>query len=119
SGNVICLDILRAMNKEPDALSSVLDEISQARGADARFDGFLNHLETDLLIPPDEVAARRIAERMVLALQASLLIRHSIPAVSDAFCAARLANDSGRAFRPLPATAYHAKTLATSLIVIT
>jgi len=90
------------MNKEPDALASVLDEISQARGADARFDAFLNHLETDLLVPPDEVAARRIAERMALALQASLLIRHSIPAVSDAFCTARLANDNGRAFGTLP-----------------
>jgi putative acyl-CoA dehydrogenase len=108
SGNVICLDILRAMNKEPDALASVLDEIRQARGADARFDAFLNHLEKDVLTPPEEVAARRIAESMALALQASLLIRHSIPAVSDAFCATRLANDSGRAFGTLPSnTNFH------------
>jgi putative acyl-CoA dehydrogenase len=48
------------------------------------------------------VAARRIAERMALALQASLLIRHSIALVADAFCASRLANDSGRAFGTLP-----------------
>jgi putative acyl-CoA dehydrogenase len=102
SGNVICLDILRAMNKEPQALSSVLEEVGQARGADARFDAFLNHLEKDLLAPPEEVAARRIAERIALALQASLLIRHSIAPVSDAFCASRLANDSGRAFGTLP-----------------
>jgi putative acyl-CoA dehydrogenase len=102
SGNVICLDILRAMRKEPDALSSVLDEIGQARGTDARFDAFFNHLENDLLTPPEEVTARRIAERMALALQASLLIRHSTAAVADAFCASRLANDSGSAFGTLP-----------------
>jgi putative acyl-CoA dehydrogenase len=102
SGNVICLDILRAMNREPDALASVLNEISQARGADARFDAFFNHLEKDLLTPPEEVSARRIAERIALALQASLLIRHSIPAVSEAFCATRLSNDTGRSFGTLP-----------------
>jgi putative acyl-CoA dehydrogenase len=102
SGNVICLDILRAMNKEPDALASVLNEISQARGVDARFDAFLNRLERDLTVPPEEVAARRIAECLALALQASLLIRHSIAPVADAFCASRLANDSGHAFGTLP-----------------
>jgi len=102
SGNVICLDILRAMNKEPDAVASVLSEISQARGADARFDAFVNRLEKDLSTPPEEVAARIIAERIALALQASLLIRHSIAPVSDAFCASRLANDSGHAFGTLP-----------------
>jgi len=101
SGNVICLDILRAMNKEPDALASVLSEISQARGADARFDAFVNHLEKDLSAPPEEVAARRVAERIALALQASLLIRHSIAPVADAFCASRLANNSGHAFGTL------------------
>jgi putative acyl-CoA dehydrogenase len=109
SGSVICLDILRAMNKEPEAMSSVLSEISQARGADAGFDAFFNDLEKDLLVPPEEVAARRIAERIALGLQASLLIRHSIPAVSDAFCASRLSNDSGRAFGTLPPkTNFHA-----------
>ena len=102
SGNVICLDILRAMNKEPDAVSSVLDEICQARGVDARFDAFVNQLENDLAGSQDEVAARRIAERIALALQASLLIRHSIAPVADAFCASRLANEGGRAFGTLP-----------------
>ncbi len=102
SGNVICLDILRAMSKEPDAISSVVDEIRLARGVDARFDAFVNQLENDLSAPPQEVAARRIAERLALGLEASLLIRHSIAAVADAFCASRLANDGGRAFGTLP-----------------
>jgi putative acyl-CoA dehydrogenase len=102
SGNVICLDILRAMKKEPDAVASVGDEIRLARGADRRFDAYSDRLEKDLPEAATEVEARRLAERLALALQASLLIRHSIPEVADAFCATRLANEGGRAFGTLP-----------------
>jgi putative acyl-CoA dehydrogenase len=104
SGNVICLDILRAMKKEPDAVASVGDEIRLARGADRRFDAYSDRLERDLPEAATEVEARRLAERLALALQASLLIRHSIPEVADAFCATRLANEGGRAFGTLPAS---------------
>lgn len=104
SGNVICLDILRAMNKEPEAVESVLGEIRLARGGDRQFDAFTQSLEKDLSASATELTARRLAERMALALQASLLIRHSIREAADAFCASRLANDAGRAFGTLPAT---------------
>jgi putative acyl-CoA dehydrogenase len=50
-----------------------------------------------------ESRARRVVERMALVLQASLLIRFGDEAVADAFCASRLAGDSGRAFGTLPA----------------
>ena len=103
SGNVICLDILRAMHKEPDAVSSVLAEIRLARGGNRHFDSFLGRLEEDLAAAATELEARRLAERMALSLQASLLIRDSIAAVADAFCASRLGGDSGRAFGTLPA----------------
>ena len=102
SGNVICLDILRAMQKEPDAVESVLSEIRLARGSDSRLDAFAGRLEADLPEAATEIAARRLAERLALALQASLLVRHSIPAVADAFCATRLAGDGGRCFGTLP-----------------
>ncbi len=102
SGNVICLDILRAMRKEPEAVSSLMDEISLARGADRRFDAFIGQLQDDLRQAATEVEARRLAERLALALEASLLIRHSTPAVADAFCATRLAANGGRAFGTLP-----------------
>jgi putative acyl-CoA dehydrogenase len=104
SGNVICLDILRAISKEPDALESVGDEIRLARGADRRFDAFTDRLETDLPSAATETTARRLAERLALALQASLLIRHSIPEVAGLFCATRLANEGGRTFGTLPAS---------------
>jgi putative acyl-CoA dehydrogenase len=102
SGNVICLDILRALNKEPEAVGSVLGEIRLARGSDRRFDTFAGTLEKDLKQPVAEVEARLLAERLALALQASLLIRHSIPEVADVFCGSRLADESGRAFGTLP-----------------
>jgi len=102
SGNVICLDILRAMKKEPEALESVAAEIRLARGSDRRFDAFLGALEQHWDHPADELEARRLAERMALALQASLLVRHSISEVADAFCATRLAGEGGRAFGTLP-----------------
>jgi len=104
SGNVICLDILRAMNKEPKALDALLREIRLARGGDSRFDGFLTALEQDLTASANELEARRLAERMALAFEASLLIRHSVPEVADAFCAARLGSEGGRAFGTLPAS---------------
>ena len=102
SGNVICLDILRAMNKEPEAVESVLDEIRLARGSDRRFDAFTKILEKDLTEPVAELEARLLAERLALALQGSLLIRHSIPEVADVFCRSRLSDEGGRAFGTLP-----------------
>ena len=102
SGNVICLDILRAIQKEPDALASVLDEIRLGRGADRHFDAWLERVETAVRTAATEAEARRLAETLALALQASLLVRFSIPAVADAFCATRLSPDGGRAFGTLP-----------------
>ena len=95
SGNVIALDVLRAIAKEPEALDRVLDEIRLAN--DPRLEKFVDR---DVV----ESEARRFTERLAIALQASLLIRFSPAAVSDAFCASRLDGDSGRAFGTLPRT---------------
>jgi len=103
SGNVICLDVLRAMVREPESLPALLDEIRAASGGDTRLDRFADSLEAQITDARDvELRARRVVERMALALQASLLIRHAPNAVADAFCAGRLADDSGRAFGTLP-----------------
>jgi putative acyl-CoA dehydrogenase len=103
SGNVQCLDVLRAIQKSPESLKALLAEIREARGADARLDTYVNELRTQLERTEDlEVRARRLVERLALALQASLLVRHAPPDVADAFCASRLAGDGGRAFGTLP-----------------
>ncbi len=102
SGNVICLDILRAIRKEPGTLDSLLAEIRIARGGQPAFDAALARLESDVTGTLEERNARRIAESLALLLQASLLIRHSVAEVADAFCATRLEGDSGYCFGTLP-----------------
>lgn len=103
SGNVNALDILRAIGKDPKSLDSVLQEAALAKGADRRFDTYLDELTTTLRQDLTEAGARRIAERLALVLQASLLIRHSPPEVADAFCVSRLGGDWGRTAGTLPA----------------
>jgi putative acyl-CoA dehydrogenase len=104
SGNVQCLDVLRAVQKSPESLAALFAEIDEARGADARLDAAAAALKKDLGEPGDlETQARRLVERLALALQGSLLVRHSPAPVADAFCATRLGGDGGRAFGTLPA----------------
>jgi len=101
SGNVICLDALRALHKEPQARDALVAELRLARGADRRLDAAVDHAEAQLA-SPEEAGARRLVESLALALQGSLLVRHSPAPVSDAFCATRLSGDHGYAFGALP-----------------
>jgi putative acyl-CoA dehydrogenase len=101
SGNVICLDVLRALGRSPETAGAFVAECRAAADADARLDAWLVRLE-DELHHPDEQSARRLVEHMALALQASLLVRFSEPAVADAFCASRLGPDGGLAYGTLP-----------------
>jgi putative acyl-CoA dehydrogenase len=105
SGNVIALDVLRAIGREPDSLTALVSEIETASGADSRFDRFVADLHAELAHLGDgdaQVKARRLTERLALALQASLLLRHSVAEVADAFCASRLARGGGLMFGALP-----------------
>ena len=103
SGNVICLDVLRALAKEPRSLQALLGELEAARGADRRLDAHLDALGAQLADrAAAEPSARRLVESLALALQASLLVRFSPPAVADAFCASRLGGDWGHTFGTLP-----------------
>ena len=104
SGSVQALDALRALARDPGGLDVLLDEVGEASGAEPRLDAFVRRLRGELRDPDTiEARARRVVERLALALQASLLARHSPPAVADAFCASRLDGDGGLAFGTLPA----------------
>ncbi len=104
SGNIIALDVLRAAARTPDCVPAFLDELAEAKGGDRRLDRAIDSLAGELRRPDEhEARARRIAERMAIALQASLMIRHSPSAVADAFCATRLDADGGAAYGSLPA----------------
>ena len=103
TGNVICLDVLRSMQREPETIDVFLGELAQARGANARFDAFADDLGRRLVNPSAlEPIARRVVEMMAFALQASLLVRYSSAAVADAFCSTRLDGNWGRAFGTMP-----------------
>ena len=104
TGNVICLDVLRSMQREPETVGVFLDEVRQARGGNASLDHYADGLARRLADPAGlEPVARRVVEMMAFALQASLLVRYSSPAVADAFCATRLDGDWGQAFGTMPA----------------
>jgi putative acyl-CoA dehydrogenase len=104
AGNVNCLDVLRALGRQPETLEALQAEIALAGGADRHLDAFTRRLERELAETDQlEARARRLVERLALALAGSLLVRHGRPAVADAFCASRLGGDWGGAFGTLPA----------------
>jgi putative acyl-CoA dehydrogenase len=104
SGNVQCLEMLRAVKKDAGTLEMTLQEIRAAQGGNTQFDDFVSRLERELTDSNQlEANARHIAELLALALQGSLLVRHAPSEVADAFCASRLAGGSGFAFGTLPA----------------
>jgi putative acyl-CoA dehydrogenase len=114
SGNVLALDVLRAMVREPDGLPAFLEECALAAGGDRRLDHHLAGLRDRTLavfatragdeerLSESQFQARRVVEDLAVTLQASLLVRHAPPAVADAFCAARLAGEGGRVYGTLP-----------------
>jgi putative acyl-CoA dehydrogenase len=105
SGNVQCLEMLRAVKKDAGTLEMLLQEIRAARGGSKQFDDFTTRLERELIDSNQlETRARRLAELLAQALQGALLVQHAPPQVADAFCASRLAGDSGQAFGTLPAS---------------
>jgi putative acyl-CoA dehydrogenase len=103
SGNIQCLDVLRAMIKNPSSLDAFFAEVGEGAG-EPRLDAYVSELRDDLGdMTGIESRARSLVERMALALQGSLLLRFGDQAVADAFCASRLAGDWGQAFGTLPA----------------
>jgi putative acyl-CoA dehydrogenase len=105
SGNVQCLDVIRAMIKNPESVEAFAAEVGEGAVHEARLDRFGRKLRDDLVSDPAtlEARARSLVERMALALQGSLLIRFGDEAVADAFCASRLSGEWGQAFGTLPA----------------
>jgi putative acyl-CoA dehydrogenase len=105
SGNVQCLDVLRAMVKNPDSVEAFANEVGEGAVLEPRLDRFAAELRNDLQSDPGtlESRARSLVERMALALQGSLLVRFADEAVTEAFIASRLDGDWGHAFGTLPA----------------
>jgi len=114
SANVICLDVLRTLAKDPAAIFALLHEMQLAPELNKRVENFIARLESSLRRQAQHGAdggadlqreARTLTERAALLLQASLLVRYASPAVAEAFIASRLDGEGGLTFGTLPQTA--------------
>ncbi|MES2169362.1 MAG: acyl-CoA dehydrogenase family protein, partial [Actinomycetota bacterium] len=108
SGNVIALDVLRALAREPESLEAFDAEVSLATGAHPVFDAHLTATRAlarevaGMDAPAAAAQARRLVAALALSLQASLLLRTAPPVVADAFTASRLGENRGALYGELP-----------------
>jgi putative acyl-CoA dehydrogenase len=92
SGNVMCLDVLRAIGRDSRCVEALAAELSPALGRHAAFDAFASRLKDDLAQPAlAEGESRLLTQRIALAVQGALLVRFAPEPVAEAFCASRLA----------------------------
>jgi len=106
AGNIQCLDVLRTFEKDPASAEVLVAELRAARGGNDFYDRFLDRLEHDLAAGGGEdrpAHARRLAGRAAVALQGSILLRHTPAFLADAFCASRMGEDAGLPLGSLPA----------------
>ena len=112
SGNVICLDVLRSLAKEPAALDALIAEMRLGTSDDKQLQAHVSDVESSLRRHAHQVTkdggsnsqweARRLTEKAAMALQASLLRRHAPSELAEAFCQTRLRGDYGLTFGTLP-----------------
>ena len=119
SGNVIALDMLRAMGREPESLEAFMAELSLTAGQNAVLDAHVSRttaLTRSILADPAgaeaQSQARRLVESLALGLQSSLMLQHAPSASADAFIAARLGDDRGVQYGVLPRWADTAAIIA-------
>jgi putative acyl-CoA dehydrogenase len=100
----MCLDVLRAIERTPDAVDLLAEELGASGPADARLDALVASVVRRLASRDagDQSQARALTRDLALALQAMLLLRHAPTAVAEAFCASRLRGEGG-VFGLLPA----------------
>jgi len=102
AGNIMALDLLRAIRKA-DAAAALAQELSPARGAHAALDRLVAALPMRVEEMATEIEARRLAQDVALAVQASLLLQTAPAPVFGAFCDSRIAGQWGHAFGTLGA----------------
>jgi len=90
-GNIQSLDILRALEKSPDACDAFFTEVERAKGSDKTLDRFVETLKHDVqsqTMTPG--TARALASRMARAIQASLMVQYATDASANYFIATRI-----------------------------
>ena len=104
SGNVMCLDVLRAIQREPHSLEALITELRTVKGTNAEYDRLLAQIEIQLRATEDaELRARQIVENLALGLEICVLLRTDEPQIADAFIASRLSGRRSSIYGTLPA----------------
>ncbi len=103
SGNIMCLDVLRGIQRTPDSATQLMQDIATIADDDGRIRTHLNALKGMLRLPAEvlEGEARRFTQLLTLTAQGALMLRHGAPAVADAFLQSRFAPQHGRVFGTL------------------
>ena len=115
SGNVICLDVLRTLEREPETLDALVEEIARGSARPRETSETISRLPKGSAA---EFEGRRTVETMATFLQTSLMEQHASPDAAAAFRSARLQNEAGRAFGTLPPSARCASILARARLVV-
>lgn len=109
SGNIQCLDLFRAVRRQPDALEAVIEELNAAAGMHDLYDRHRRHLDTVLRSArqhsdgaPPVYEGRQLIQMLALGLQASVLLRSDNAVVAEAFCRGRLSSGASALFGALP-----------------
>lgn len=103
SGNVQCLDVLRAMSKTPETVQAYFNEVSLALGKNALFDSAVSNLKAEFANTEHlEFRARTVVDQLAIVLQAALLLQHAPDFVSHAFCQSRLGQQGAHNYGTLP-----------------
>ncbi len=99
----MCLDVLRALEREPDAVAALTTELGASRGAERTFDAFIDQLLVELSTPAElsEARGRSVVARLAIALQGALLVRHGHPGTAAGFLRSRIGGEHGNAFGTL------------------
>jgi putative acyl-CoA dehydrogenase len=114
SGNVMCLDVLRAIERDPQGATLLLQDMREAAAGHAGLLALADGLRRDLQAAPEEreALARRFVQRLVLAAQAALMLRHAPQDIAEAFAASRLEDaDGGRVYGTLAVSALQQRIL--------
>jgi putative acyl-CoA dehydrogenase len=98
SGNIVCLDVLRALGRQPQAAGALLAELEAARGASKLLDRRIEMVKEEFGASAGETGARRLVEYIALALQGCILARTAPPSVFDAFCVLKLTDAGTRSY---------------------
>jgi putative acyl-CoA dehydrogenase len=103
SGNVMCLDVLRAVEREAEGFMLLLDDMDNTAAAHSGLRSLVTALRKDLMTAPEqrEMLARRLVQRLVIAVQGSLMLQHAPMEVAEAFIASRIDPECGRVYGTL------------------